>query len=419
MAIRPGEAVGRPGPTVRRTPAPAPAHRGRPNLASPRVISPIGWLADGLTLVAAVLLPNAGLAIGGRLGIGYGDIIFGLACAVRGVHLIVGGLPIVRLRRWSFLLGVVSILLGAGFISGIVNGNPITSIYLFMVFALFGAVIMVGTFGGDDHEQNMRRLASAFAAGCCLLSVSSFLGPSAQGRNIGWAIHPNALGHSLIMGLAVTVWLLDRSTTFRSRLIWTGGVFLCVAGVMSSGSRGSTIAIGVFGLSYLVLRGNFRVVLATLAVAWVAVLVLLVGAVDLGIGNPIQRLFGNDLTSQYSDAERAQLLEENLEDIGQDPLFGKGWDTITNIHVVYFQAWVGGGALPALTVMLLGVTMVLMPLWQPRRELALACGAAGLAVAWLVTNIFTARDQWIFLALVFGQSHSPLALGPQIRSALR
>ncbi len=394
--------------------APAPAFRRQA-----RVITPLGTIADGLTLLAAVLVPNGGLAVGGRLGIGYGDIAFGLALGARAVHYAVGGFPLRRLRRWSFLLGIVCALCGAGFISGLINGNPIASIYLFMVFALIGSIVLVGTFGSDEHEVNIRRLATAFALGCCVLALSSYFSPSAQGRNIGFSIHPNAMGHTLIMGLAVTIWLYDKSVAPLMRLAWGGGVVLCLAGIMQSGSRGGTLAALVLGGLYLVLRANLRVVLGTLAAVWIATTVLLLGAVDLGFGNPLERLFSGNLTTEYSDAERRILLADNLEDIGEDPIFGKGWDTITNIHIVYFQGWVGGGAVPALLLMILGVTMAAMPFWQPRRELALACGAAGLAVAWLVTNIFTSRDQWIFLAIVFGQSPSPLALGPQIRAVLR
>ena len=396
------------------------AYRPLPVLRpSPRLVTPVGRIADALTLASVFLLPNAGLAVGGVLGIGYGDILLGFAFIARAFHVLIGGIPMVRLRRWSFLLGITGAICGAGLISGIINGNPVTSLYIFLVIALLGTTLIVGTFGQDDHERNVRLIGTALALGCCLLALSSFYQPAVRGRTIGYAVHPNALGHSLIMGIAVIVWLIDRSTTFRQRVVWAGALVLCLAGLMNSGSRGGTLAVFVFGSLYLLLRGNLRVVLLTLAALWLAGLALLLGAVELGVGNPLERLFVGNTTSQFADLDRQEKLEENFEDIREDPIFGKGWDTISEIHVVYFQGWIGGGAVPAVLFMLLGVTMATMALWQPKRELALACGAAGIAVAWLFTNIITARDQWVFIALVFAQSPSPLVLGPQIRAALR
>jgi hypothetical protein len=377
---------------------------------SPRLITPVGTIADWLTLLGAALIPNGGLALGGRLGFAYGDLVLNLAFAARMAHLLIGGLPMAKLRRQAFLLGFIGAFGGAGFISGLVNGNPVTFEYLFVVFALVECVVLVATFGGDDHREAHRRLAMAFAVGTTVLALSSFYSPTAIGRAIGYAIHPNALGHSLIMGLAVAVWLWDHAPSTRQRFVWAGSVVLCLGGIIESGSRGSTLAVGVFAIAYLALRGDLRVALAAVGVAWLATVALLAGGVELGQGNPIERLFVGNETSEYSDQERRNLLSDNLEDIGEDPIFGKSWTEIPDIHVVYFQGWVGGGFICALLLMLQGVTMLLLPLWQRRRDLALACGCAGLAVAWLFTNIFVARDQWLFIALAFGLSPSPLTL---------
>ena len=64
---------------------------------------------------------------------------------------------------------------------------------------------------------------------------------------------------------------------------------------------------------------------------------------------------------------------------------------------------------------LLGLTMLFMPLWQRPRDLALACGAAGIAAAWCFTNVLTARDQWIYIALTFAMSRSFMVAWPAAR----
>ena len=69
--------------------------------------------------------------------------------------------------------------------------------------------------------------------------------------------------------------------------------------------------------------------------------------------------------------------------------------------MLYLQYWQAGGALAGLAIILLGVAMVLLPFGRPRWVLALPCGAAGVAIAWIFTNVGSTRDQWIFLVLAF------------------
>ena len=381
--------------------------------------SSIGLIADWLTLLGIGLAPNGGLGFGGTLGIAYADVVFGMAAAARGLHLLVSGVPVARLRRVSFLLGIIGLLLGAGLFSGFVNGSPITGIYFNIFFSFVGSVILVATYGGDDNEEAIRHIVMAFVIGCAFLGASSFFGPTSQDRSIGWAVHPNALGHSLIMGIGGAIWLFDGARGQWAKVAWAVAGVLALGGEFQSGSRGGILAMAVLFTLYLALRGSIRAVLVGIAVAWLMAMTLATGVVELATGNPIARLVEGNETTHGSDEQRRNLISENLRDIGEDPIFGKGWDTIVDVHVVYFQGWVGGGAIPAMALMILGVTMLAMPFWQRPRDLGLACAAAGVAVAWLFTNILTARDQWFFLACVFALSPSPLVLGSQIPAVRR
>ena len=397
--------------------------QSRPVLAilrpSARSRSAIGPIADWLTLLGLVLAPNGGLGFGGRLGIAYADIVFGLAGAARGLHLLVSGVPVAKLRRISFLLALLVVFCGAGLISGLVNGTPLSGVFVFTAISFLGAVLLVATYGGDDHDENVRQLVTAFVIGCAILGASSFYGPTAQDRSIGNAVHPNALGHSCIMGVGGALWLFDRSKTLISQGIWALAGLLAIGGIFQSGSRGGVLAIAALFTLYLALRGSLRAVLVGVFAGWLFVLVLASGAVNLAAGNPIARLVEGNPTTYGSDDARRELISENLRDIGEDPLFGKGFGVITDIHVVYFQGWVGGGAIDAFVLMLLGLTMLVMPFWQRPKDLGLACAAAGIAVAWLFTNILTARDQWFFIGLVFSVSPSPLVLGRHIPAVTR
>ena len=386
---------------------------GRPAAPTRRPRTSIGAIADWLTLLGVALAPNSGLGLGGRTGIAYADLVFGLAGGARVLHVVVSGWPVMAIRRVSFLLGLLVAFCGAGLVSGLVNGTPLSSIFIFTAISFVGAVMLVATFGGDDHDDNVRRLVTAFVIGCAILGLSSFYGPSAQDRSIGYAVHPNALGHSCIMGVGGALWLFDRSKTLLHKGIWAFAGALAMGGIFQSGSRGGVLAVAVLLFLYLALRGSLRAVLVGIAFAWLFAMVLATGAVHLATGNPLARLVEGNETTYGSDEARRGLISENLQDIGEDPIFGEGWNDIVDIHVVYFQGWVGGGAICALVLMLLGLTMLLMPFWQRRRDLGLACGAGAIAVAWLFTNILTARDQWFFIGLVFMVSPSPLVLGHQ------
>jgi O-antigen ligase len=301
----------------------------------------------------------------------------------------------------------------AGVVSSVANGLALPQILIQVIVSTLGSVFLVATFGsggGEHRARDLLRLGQAFALGTMILSLSCFLGPkSNEGRSIGWAIHPNALGHSCVIGVFVCTWLWDNARTTRGRLLWAFGAVLNVGAIMESGSRGALLGLGIGGLIYLALRGNFRLKLAAIGMAWFFVLVLVTGVVQLPAGNPIQRLVVGGANTEGSNEARRQLLAEDLENIAEDPIFGKSYDDIINVHVVYFQAWIGGGAVDGFILMLIGTTMLIMPLWHRPRDLALACGASAIAVAWLFTNIMTARDQWIFIALAFATAR-PLSI---------
>ena len=146
---------------------------------------------------------------------------------------------------------------------------------------------------------------------------------------------------------------------------------------------------------YFSLRGNRRLNLFAIGATFLAVMVLLVGIVHLPENNPLARLLTQgqqNSTATYSDQARSQLFQDDLARIDAHPFFGDGFSDIVNVHVAYLQGWVAAGALAGLVTMIVGLAMLILPLVTKRRDLALSCGAAAIAVAWLFTNIFTARE---------------------------
>jgi hypothetical protein len=400
------------------TPVPAAVERLE-QVPPPRSL--IGRVADYLTLAGIFAAPLYGKGIGGLTGIAYADIILGFAALARGVHLLTAGLRLHTLQRHSFLLGTMGLFAFLGIVSAFVNRtNPLEWGFVRTVIATLGSVIIVATFG-DQGPRARKELLTAFGLGTVVLALSSFTGLQIQGRSLGWSVHPNALGHSCMMGTATAAWLWDNTRKPLQRVFWSGAVFLNLVGIMNSGSRGALLGVWVGAMMYFALRGNRRLNLAAIGGTFLMIMILAVGIVHLPESNPLNRLLNagsKTSTAQYSDQARTQLLNEDIARIDAHPFFGDGFNDIVNVHVAYLQGWVAAGALAGLVTMLVGLAMFLLPLLSRRRDLALACGATAVSVAWLFTNIFTARDQWLYLAIVFSTAQSISVLGPRRREAL-
>jgi O-antigen ligase len=271
------------------------------------------------------------------------------------------------------------------------------------VISTLGAVFLVLAFGDDERAR--WRLLAAYTVGTAFLSLSSLGGPVGQGRRIGYSIHPNALGHSCMMGLAAAVWLWDNSETTAQKRFWGGMALVQFVGLTQSGSRGMVLGLGVGALMYLALRGNQRLTLAVGGISWLLGMSLALGLVHLPEGNPLQRIATEGTQDEFgSNASRVVLLERDWGIITESPLWGAGFEDdtlIVTVHVVYLQAWVGAGAIGGVAIILTGLIMLISPLVSRRKDLALAAGAAAVAIAWLFTNILPARDQWMFLAIFF------------------
>jgi len=171
----------------------------------------------------------------------------------------------------------------------------------------------------------------------------------------------------------------------------------------------------LLGLLYVVLGRRKKAMIALAMLGYVLVLATLTGVLDLPEESAVGRIAGGS-SAAAADQQRQEGLEANLRAITDAPVFGQGFtlpdravDVYFYVHDAYLQAWIASGFLGGLVTMLLGATMLALPFGQPPRSLALACGVAAIALAWIGTNIFLTRDQWIFMALAFRMTASPFA----------
>jgi O-antigen ligase len=336
----------------------------------------------------------------------------------RVVDLAISGIRGLSLRRHSFLLGMMGLLTLDGVITALIAGrNPIEWEFDRIIVATVTVVLLAATYGTQDRAAQ-RKMLLAFGLGTIVLALTSFGGPRLVGRPLGWSVHPNGLGHSCMMGVFACVWLWDNTSDRVLRWAWAGAALLNVVAVMNSGSRGGFLGIALAGLIYLVRCGDRRLTLLGIVAALLAVAVLFSGAVKLGENNPITRLTSQNESNSsgaLSDQARQEQLHSDLQRITDHPLVGNGFKDIVLVHVAYLQPWVGAGAVAGLVAMFIGAAMFLLPFVTRRRDLALACGCVAVATAWLMTNIFTLRDQWIFVAIAFASAESISVLGKDRR----
>jgi O-antigen ligase len=184
------------------------------------------------------------------------------------------------------------------------------------------------------------------------------------------------------------------------RVFWSVGVALNFMAMFQSGSRGALLGVGVAGFIYLLVTKRTKLIVMTVALFWAGLIIIVGGFYDPPDGSAIGRLLGQQENVAGSNQEREAQLDATLDIINDKPIFGDGFTNAILVHIVYLQFWSAGGVIAGLPVMLLGATMMFLPFGRPPRARAWPCGGAGIAVAWLFTNIFFARDQWIFIILL-------------------
>lgn len=366
------------------------------------------------TTVTGVFLST--LSAVGVAGVTSADLFLGAAASFRLFLFLGPGLDLRELRRHGFLLVAVSLFICGGVLTGIRIGDPLQWEFLRAVIGMLGSVFVVACYTTDSSR--LRRLVLAFALSGYVLALSAFVmePKGADGRATGLSIHPNSLGHSCIMAIAACLFMFERAQMARAKWFWAMGMIAGAAAVMESGSRGSLLGLSLGALLYLTLSGRGRAALIAVAGAYLITVVSLLGIVHLSDNNPVVRMVTLGTSKGDANEERQEALRSAMQDVNDDPVFGKGFQDILVIHVVYLQGWVGAGALGAGALLVVGVGAVLWPLVQRRSGLALACGGAAVAFAWLFTNILSFRDQWLFLALVFRASDSPVEALERVRS---
>jgi O-antigen ligase len=234
-------------------------------------------------------------------------------------------------------------------------------------------------------RPSLRRIAflmASYVAGTAVSVIDGLItGPGGDGRTMGLTPHPNALGHTALVSLALVPFLsaVHPSSRWLIRL----AAAVCLYGIWLSGSRGSLIALVLVVLVYILVESSATVALF----AWGVGIVLFLVAPRLldGTGNnALTRILGGG-SAEDATSQRAVALHQALDQISAHPFIGNGFDTIRAAQSAYLQitAALGIIGLIALVLILLGFAVPLVTAPHPIRLLSYT------ATAYLLLAPFT------------------------------
>jgi O-antigen ligase len=150
-------------------------------------------------------------------------------------------------------------------------------------FRLLQSVVLVFVvYTAVTRTEHLRQVAWAFVLGNVLTTLagivvgSSALAPAKEGRLTGAVDDPNFLAASLVLALAIAVFLLP-TTRGGARAVLVASAGVCLAGIWLTQSRGGLIAVVVMVLGTIVAGGRLRgratvgaLAVAAFAVPWFA-----------------------------------------------------------------------------------------------------------------------------------------------------
>jgi hypothetical protein len=249
-------------------------------------------------------------------------------------------------------------------------------------------------------------LAGFYVAGTTIsVLYGAAYGHPADGRNLGLTLHPNGLGHTAMLAVALLPFLVRVLPAARFAALFAGVV--CTYGIWISGSRGSLIALTLVALVYVLRERS-----ATAALfAWGGFTVLVLvwqRLVSDTSNNVLSRVAGGGSSSDAT-GQRLLALHDSLHEIHEHPLLGNGFGTIRAAQDAYVQIFAALGIF-GLIGFILVLTALALPLFTAKEPIRLlAYAAVGYAVLAPFTDSTSDTLVWAALSLCMGARDSPEA----------
>lgn len=359
-------------------------------------------LGDHLLIAGAFALPL------GVLRVGPITVADGLLVASAVARVALGRVGALRRLRASvppvMVLGGGLALIG-GLVGGVVGTEGAVGWRALARAAAGVCLPMIAVLLGRGGPRRRRNLALAFALGATVSVVVGLSQVAVGERMAGLATHPNHLGLTALLGMAMAAGVLAAGAT---PLPTAAVLLLNTLGVVLSGSRAALL-----GLVVLAAWSFSKPPSARQRARWrtsgYASAAALVAFVTVAHGAALHRLTGDPA----SDAGRRFRLELALERIHRAPLTGEGFRFLEEAHSVPLQLLAAGGPLTLIGGTLLLVAPVVLGYRDRSNALTrwlLAGWTAYLGVA-LVQNIVVDRYVWFLAALLAAVALPPVGRG--------
>lgn len=323
-------------------------------------------------------------------------------CLVVGILLLI---PVVARRQLQvpalYMAGAAGVV-AMGLLASIINPDPLLSLNAVLRLVV-GALLLPVVFSlWRPHRQVVVALASAFVLGNIVNVAQSFLTGARSGENryIGLTEHPNHLGLSAMLGLALTPFLLQQ---IPRRFTWVvlGSAAACGVGIWISGSRAAIVVAVAIMLLYPLLARSIEV---ALALAGLAIIPLYIVGNTVASGdvenNVIGRLMGGG-SATGSDLQREQVAAKAIDNFTSHPLFGTGFGNAYESHDIYLQIAAAGGLAVLVFYIVLLLAVVRQPFLIGSSYRLLALPAISYVLIGPLTPLLWDRYIWIVLALPF------------------
>jgi hypothetical protein len=305
--------------------------------------------------------------------------------------------------RWLLIVGALFLVGGT---IGALTSSGEDGFDVAVKFTLSLLVVTVVVWCYVTGVASWLHLATLFTIGAAVSALVALANPGAfgQGRSLGLTNHPNHLGFSMLLAIALAVGTLGSRSALQ-RIVTIAALPLLTLALLASGSRAALVGLAAWGIVTVALSHRIRtpaLVLGSLTLIGLAL--VLPGTVDSG-PSALSRTLAPSNLEAASTAERASNFDNALAKIAERPVTGHGFADALTFHSVPLQFMVVAGilGLAAVVVALLAVGRMVSVAW--RRETSLICrssvaGIVGALLALLVSNQIFDRYSIVGLSLM-------------------
>lgn len=250
--------------------------------------------------------------------------------------------------------------------------------------------------------QSGRKTTIAAAAAYMLgnavnVVVSLFESPYVEGRYDGLTTHPNVMGVTSVLSLALAPFLLG-ALPRTYRWIVAIGAFVSMYGIWISGSRAALLCAVALTLLYPLFKRSIPAAVAVAALCCPAIVVVDRMAQNADPSSALGRLLGAG-SARGSTEARIEGARAGIDQFLSHPLLGGDWATVWGAHNVYLQVAAAIGIF-GLAFYLMALATVLRPLIAvPPPYGLLAAPALATAMISVVDPALGSRYIWCVIAL--------------------